>query len=272
MWTGLGVTSLRLREGEVIRTLRMEQAKTELTAANRLFKNAKFEDAVKAYGNLIKSKYMQDREEEATVDGSRSWISEEGDTRAQSTPGSVFGGRFDILFDAHLNRSACYSMIGEWEFATLDALKCKEMNSMSIKTFARLATAYQGAGDHKACMKECRKGLEIRGGDIALQEIWKKSDRILHPENYSQKGERGDAHVGSHDHSHEHGHSHNHNHARTHTYGSHSIIPRMGSYESDFEKDEFNAVQGDGNSRGRTRKTPEGRQSCFHDLKIACCL
>ena len=110
-------------------------------------------------------------------------------------------------------------------------------------------------------MKECQKGLEIRGSDIALQEIWKKSDRILHPENYSQKGERGDAHVGSHDHSHEHGHSHHHNHAKTHTYGSHSIIPRMGSYESDFDKDEFNAVQSDSNSRGRTRKTPEGRET-----------
>ena len=59
---------------------RMEQAKTELTAANRLFKNAKFEDAVKAYGNLIKSKYMQDGQEGATDDGSRSGLSEKGDT------------------------------------------------------------------------------------------------------------------------------------------------------------------------------------------------
>ena len=70
-------------------------------------------------------------------------------------------------------------MIGEWEFATLDALKCKEMNSMSIKCLLDWP-AYQGVGDHKVCMEECLKGLEIRESDIALKEIWKKSDRILH--------------------------------------------------------------------------------------------
>lgn len=242
-------------------------AKKALQRSNRLFKDAQFEAAIESYGTLIKSEYLQSEGEETKEggDGAKSGVDED------RVPGSVFGARHDILFDAHMNRSACYSMIGEWDLAIMDGLKCKEMNGMSIKMYARLATAYQGAGDHLVCMKECQKGLELRENDIALKEIWKKSDRVLHPENYS---ERGYAHVGSHDHSHDHSntHSHDHSHAHTHTHtrthGSPNVIPRMGSYESDFDKDEFGGVGVDGH---KARKTPEGNKSCWHDANIACC-
>ena len=125
----------------------IKDLKNQLTLANKKFKNARYEEAIEAYGDIIVDERLSAKEgKEASGDVSSS--------------GKVFNDEFEILFDAYLNRSACRSTIGEWEFAAMDALKCKEMNNISIKAYARLATAYQGSGDHLACIKTCEEGLD----------------------------------------------------------------------------------------------------------------
>ncbi len=244
-------------------------ARNALQKANSHFKNAQFEKAIEAYGDLITSKYLRGEEEESK-DGGASSI-QEGTTLTEGTAvSSVFGARFDILFDAHMNRCACYSMISEWELALVDGLKCKEMNNKSIKMFARLATAYQGAGDHLACIKECEQGLAMRHNDIALQEIRKKSDRALLEKHMQKGGGDPHSHVGSHDHSHERGHSHSHSHSHEHGRGG---ITRMGSYESDLDVDEVNGIGLDGGRRGAKDTSSEAGAGGSHSwLEVWCCL
>ena len=240
----------------------IKDLKNQLTLANKKFKNAKYEEAIEAYGDIIVDERLSAKEgKEASGDVSSS--------------GKVFDDKFEILFDAHLNRSACRSTIGEWEFAAMDALKCKEMNNISIKAYTRLATAYQGSGDHLACIKECEEGLRLRDSDIALRQIWTNSDRVLHPENYPSEiiSPMG------HDHSHDHGHSHSHEHQQP------NYLSKSSSYESDFMRSE-RAAGGNGSatlggtshltsSRGVAgRQTPTGtgnERSCMAGIKVICC-
>lgn len=249
----------------------IKDLKAMLKVANAQFKNAKYDKAIEIYGNIIKYEGINKKEEgQPQVLGS----------------GRVFDDKFEILFDAHLNRSACHSTIEEWELATLDALKCKEMNDKSIKVYARLATAYQGAGDHLACIKECKEGLKIRDSDIALRQIWMNSERMLHPNKYKKTEIMSPL---SHDHSHEHGHSHAHSHSHGHDHGHNNqpqlpYLSKSSSYESDIIRSDISgfgaaASTGSAGRRGRgnptslgdhRRSTPSGARNEKTCVAICC--
>ena len=182
----------------------------DLKKANSVYKNGKFEKAVELYSAIVMS------EETGVVIG----VEEESGTDTSS----VHGVRFDSVFVAVLNRSACYAAMGEWELSIVDALKAKSMNPKSIKMLSRLATAYQGAGEHQLCISTCQEGLAIRD-DINLKQLFRISDAVLHPEKYpapasvvSMSHDHSHSHGHTHDHGHSHGHEHSHNHGHGHDH------------------------------------------------------
>lgn len=236
-----------------------QQLKEQLKNANKKFKNGIYQEAIEAYGDIIVDERL-----------SATGVAEEASGDILSS-GKVYDDKFQIRFDAHLNRSACLTTIGEYELAAADALKCKEMNRMSIKAYARLAAAYQGSGDHLGCIKECEEGLKIRESDIALRQIWMTSDKELHPENYHVETSSPLCHDHSHGHSHSHGYSHDHGHQPSSLSKSGS-----GSCESDVTKSQIASW---GSQRVHRepmgRKTPTGAGSeisCLAKFNEVCCL
>ena len=252
-----------------------QQLKEQLKDANKKFKNGIYQEAIEAYGDIIVDERL-----------SATGVAEEASGDILSS-GKVYDDKFQIQFDAHLNRSACLTTIGEYELAAADALKCKEMNRMSIKAYARLAVAYQGSGDHLGCIKECEEGLKIRESDIALRQIWMTSDKELHPENYHVESSSPLYHDHSHSHSHSHGYSHDHSHSHSHSHShghghGHGHQPSSlsrsgsGSCESDVTQSQI-ASRGGQRLQGEPigKKTPTGTGSeisCLAKFNEVCCL
>lgn len=92
---------------------------TQLKKANQCFKSCKYQEAINKFSSLIteilsREDTKSDNNEEETED--------------------------TILFDVLCNRSACYSLMFEYELAAVDAMKCVELSRKSVKAYARLAT------------------------------------------------------------------------------------------------------------------------------------
>ena len=90
----------------------------------------------------------------------------------------------------------------------MDGLKCKEMNGMSIKMYARLASL-SGCWGSSGLYEGMPEGIRIKRKRHCLEGNMEESDRVLH----RRTTQTGYAHVGSHDHSHDHSNTHSHNHS-----------------------------------------------------------
>ena len=136
----------------------MSDLNSQLKKANQCFKSCKYSEAIDKFSTLITEILAR---KDGKSDGNDDDKGECEEKEQEST----------ILFDVFCNRSACYSLMFEYELAAIDAMKCLELSPQSVKAYARLATAYAGQGDYNNAISECNKGLGLNSNDMTLKSI-----------------------------------------------------------------------------------------------------